>query len=139
MNYKTATRSDTTTRSSRRATHRRVKALSVIIIAGLAMPSLSAQSYAQGAAPQGGFCATYDDYSPEDCSFASMAMCQQSVSGVGGWCAPSASAPPMPPPSIFPSLLNLNAAPPPAFAPAAVPPPPPDQQGPLQLPDSQQQ
>ena len=117
-----------------------MKALWIAIAAGtFATPlPLFTQAQAQGVAPQGNFCATYDDNSPEDCSFASMAMCQQSVSGVGGSCAPQAAAPSMPPAPIFPSLLNPS--PPSAFAPAAVPPPPMDQpQVPLALPDSSQQ
>jgi Protein of unknown function (DUF3551) len=82
---------------------------------------------------QGQFCATYDDNSPEDCSFTTFAMCQQSISGVGGDCAPASSAPPMPAPPLF----HLFPAPP---NPAAVPPPPIQQPspGPLQLPDASQ-
>jgi hypothetical protein len=106
----------------------------LVLLKGLIM---STALYAQGAA-QGQFCATYnDEASPEDCSFTSMEMCQQSISGIGGYCAPAGLAPAMPPPPLFRrDPFALSPAPPPAFAPAAVPPPPIDPAAaPLPLPD----
>lgn len=69
---------------------------------------------------QGQFCATYnDDSTPEDCSFLTLGMCEQSVSGVGGSCAPQSLAPPMPPPPLIQFRPD-----PYAFAPAPMPPAP---------------
>jgi hypothetical protein len=89
-------------------------------------------------AAQAQFCATYDDdATPEDCSFTTMQMCQQSVDGIGGYCAPQAEAPAVPPPPLF----QFNRGPD-AFAPAPMPPPPladqtaPPAQAPMQLPDA---
>jgi hypothetical protein len=87
---------------------------------------------------RGQYCATYnDDATPEDCSFTTMQVCQQSVNGVGGYCAPQSEAPVMPPAPLFEFRRD-----PYAFAPAPIPPPPPPvaepSSGPLQLPDSPQ-
>ena len=97
-----------------------------------------------GVASQSHYCATYNsDSQPEDCSFTSLQMCQESVSGLGGWCAMQSSAPAMPPPPLMQFPSDFGAAPsgsaPFAFPPAPVPPPQINQQpsGPLQLPDAQ--
>jgi hypothetical protein len=90
------------------------------VVSGLALVFAPAPS----AFAQSRFCATYDDdATPEDCSFTSLQMCQQSVSGIGGYCAPQGIAPAMAPPPLFgpPSF-----GPPYAFGPAPVPPPPTD-------------
>lgn len=60
------------------------------------------------------YCAQYSDGASLDCSFSSLSMCEQSVSGVGGICIlnPRGGAP-----------SSANAAPP-SFNPAYVPPPP---------------
>ncbi len=100
----------------------RMRALQVIALGGLCIPLLVFAQY-RGVAAQSQFCATYDDNSPEDCSFTTMEMCQQSVSGVGGACAPQASAPVMPPPPLF--QLGPVRPDPYAFTPAPVGPPPP--------------
>jgi hypothetical protein len=105
----------------------------IVVIAAFFMPSAL---HAQGGAPQGQFCANYYGTQPEDCSFTTMQMCQASVSGVGGYCAPIALAPTMPPPLIKRDPFALNSGSDPAFAPAAVPPPPMDPAAaPLPLPD----
>jgi hypothetical protein len=92
------------------------------------MPSmLHAQGL--GTAAQGQFCATYDDdAAPEDCSFTTLEMCQESISGVGGYCASQSMAPGMPPPPLlkpfqYPSAFAPAPAPPPPFDPAAAPSP----------------
>ena len=134
-----------------------MKTPSIIVFAGgLVLPSMLHAQDSPANAP-GHFCATYDDAMPEDCSFTSMSMCEQSVRGLGGYCAPQADAPVMPPSPMFrlfappqaapppvtgpaPAFQWLNPPPPAAFAPAAVPPPP-EQQQPsdsLQPPDFSQ-
>jgi hypothetical protein len=76
------------------------------------------------------YCAQYDDGS-EDCSFSSLSMCNQSVTGVGGTCG------------LNPRVSGSSAASagPPSFNPAYVPPPPIQQlaSGPVVLPSAQQQ
>jgi len=69
---------------------------SVILIGHLLMIS---PVYAQG----NPYCAQYSDGSSLDCSFSTLSMCNQSVSGVGGICilnprgpSPSANAEPLP-------------------------------------------
>jgi Protein of unknown function (DUF3551) len=100
-----------------------MRALRIMLLGGLFMPSMlhaQSASIGTGAAAQGQFCATYnDDATPMDCSFTTLQMCQQSVSGVGGYCAPQALAPAMPPPPLFRPFQDPS-----AFAPATVPPPP---------------
>jgi len=72
------------------------------------------------AVAQGHFCARYDDdATPEDCSFTSFQMCQQSISGLGGLCAPAADSPAPPPPPLFQLPMQQS-----AFPQAPVPPPP---------------
>jgi hypothetical protein len=87
------------------------------------------------AAAQGHFCARYDDdATPEDCSFTSFEMCQQSISGLGGMCTSAADSPAPPPPPLFQFPM------PSALPPAPVPPPP-DLSvpaPPTQLPDAPQ-
>jgi Protein of unknown function (DUF3551) len=100
----------------------RMRALLIAALGGLCIPLLVLAQYG-GVAAQGQFCATYNDNSPEDCSFTTMEMCQQSVSGVGGACAPQASAPVMPPPPLF-QFPQIRPDPY-AFTPAPVGPPPP--------------
>lgn len=60
------------------------------------------------------YCAQYSDGASLDCSFSSLSMCEQSVSGVGGICIlnPRGGAP------------SSAIAAPPSFNPAYVPPPP---------------
>ena len=109
----------------------------VLICAVLFLPSQPAlaqlSQQGRGGTTSGQFCATYNsDSKPEDCSFTSMQMCQESVSGLGGWCAPQAGAPVTPPPPLlqFPALNG----------PARVPPPPvadqPAVEPPMTLPDA---
>jgi hypothetical protein len=76
------------------------------------------------------FCATYEDTYPEDCSFTSMEMCEQSVNGVGGQCRPQSEAPATPPPARFHLLPWANVTP---VAPPAPVPPPPGSGSPLPL------
>ncbi len=104
----------------------------IILLGGLLVPSML---HAQVPAAQGQFCATYnDDDTPEDCSFETLEMCQESVSGIGGYCAPQSLAPAMPPP---PLLKPYSFSSPYAFAPTVVPQPPIDPAaGPLPLPDT---
>jgi hypothetical protein len=111
-------------------------ALSIWIVASavsFATPSVVLAQNDASALPDH-FCAT-SEFAPEDCSFTSMAMCEQSVSGVGGSCAPQSASPAMPPRPMFQLFDRTPAA---AFPPTAVPPPPMTQQspGPLQLPDA---
>jgi Protein of unknown function (DUF3551) len=113
---------------------RRPEAMTFWIVVLLAL-FLPASAYAQGAAPPTQFCATYNsDSQPEDCSFTSMAMCREAISGVGGWCAPQPLAPAMPAPPLFqfPGQSAPISVPPPPLAnqPAPVPPPP------MTLPDA---
>jgi hypothetical protein len=97
-----------------------MRALAIIMLGGLFMPSML-HAQGTGTPAQGQFCATYNnDAAPMDCSFTTMEMCQESVSGVGGYCAPQALAPAMPPPPLFRPFQGPS-----AFAPANVPPPPP--------------
>jgi len=76
------------------------------------------------------YCAQYDDGS-EDCSFSSLSMCNQSVTGVGGTCG-------LNPRGSSPSAASPG---PPSFNPAYVPPPPIQQatSGPVALPSAPQQ
>ncbi len=76
------------------------RAFQIAAFSGLFIPWLLVAQHG-GAAAQNQFCATYNDNAPEDCSFTTLEMCQQSVSGVGGSCAPQAAAPAMPPPPLF--------------------------------------
>jgi hypothetical protein len=93
-----------------------------------------ATAHSRIALAQGHFCARYnDDATPEDCSFTSFQMCQQSVSGLGGICTTAADSPTPPPPPLF-----QFPAPQSAFPPAPVPPPPDLSAGPMQLPDAPQ-
>ena len=75
-----------------------MKALRIIMLGGVFMPSML---HAQGTT-QSQFCATYnDDATPMNCSFTTIEMCEESVSGVGGYCAPQSLAPAMPPPPLL--------------------------------------
>ncbi len=104
-----------------------------ILLCCLFMPAI-AIAQCRTAAAQGHFCARYDDdATPEDCSFTSFEMCQQSISGLGGLCAPAMDSPAPPPAPLFQFPM------PSTFSPAQVPPPP-DMSGtapPTQLPDAQ--
>ena len=77
------------------------------------------------------YCATYPDNASEDCSFTSFAMCQQSVSGLGGYCEAQSEAPAMPPPPLFRLF--------PAPAQPNAPPPAGSSGSPMTLPDAPQQ
>jgi hypothetical protein len=87
----------------------------------LAVSSLHAQSYP--------YCAQYSDGSSLDCSFSTLSMCNQSVSGVGGVC-------------IFnprgPGASTAGAGPPP-FNATYVPLPPIQSSGPVALPSAPRQ
>src|SRR5215469_7572060 len=76
------------------------------------------------------YCAQYDDGS-EDCSFSSLSMCNQSVTGVGGTCG-------LNPRGSGPSAASAGPA---SFNPAYVPPPPIQQptSGPVAVPSALQQ
>jgi hypothetical protein len=81
--------------------------------------------HAQGGSQSYPYCAQYNDSSSQvDCSFSTLSMCYQSVTGVGGFCIGNprrrTSAP----------ARNSEFA----FGPVPVPPPPSQSQGPLQLP-----
>ncbi len=92
--------------------------------------------YAQGGFPTYPYCAQYSDGTSLDCSFSTLSMCYQSVTGVGGVCINNphgggvvATGNPQ---RLFGSPY--------AFAPSPVPPPPTQQspvqqtQNPMQLP-----
>jgi len=96
----------------------------------------SSPLYAQGVLPTYPYCAQYSDGTSLDCSFSTLSMCYQSVTGVGGVCINNprgggvvAAGNPQ---RLFGSSY--------AFAPSPVPPPPTQQspvqqtQSPLQLP-----
>lgn len=98
-----------------------------LMLVSLAMAS---PAHAQGQH----YCAMYPgNVAPEDCSFMSLEMCQQSINGLGGYCAVQTDAPPMPPAPLF------RLFPEPA-QPAAVPPPPLSNAAtsPVMLPDAPQ-
>jgi hypothetical protein len=103
-----------------------MKSVCIIFLCAFFTPSmLHAQVSGTGASGQ--YCATYsDDASPEDCSFSTFEMCEQSISGIGGSCAPQSEAPAMPPPPLFHFFQTpvAPAAVPPPFANQPVPPPP---------------
>jgi uncharacterized protein DUF3551 len=84
---------------------------------------LHAQSYP--------YCAQYSDGPSLDCSFSSLSMCNQSVSGVGGICTPNPRGP----------GLSAAGSGPPAFNPTYVPPPPFQQRspGPVAIPGAPRQ
>lgn len=112
----------------------------VLLFHVLVAPAL-VHAQSSGAAGPSHYCATYNsDSQPEDCSFTSLQMCQQSINGLGGWCGPQSQAPVMPPPPLFkfPAQFDSGQAwgTPLAFPPASAPPPPIGQTGPLQLPDA---
>jgi hypothetical protein len=94
-------------------------ALRIIVLGGLFLPSML-HAQGPGISAQGQFCATYnDDATPIDCSFTTLEMCQESVSGVGGYCAAESLAPGMPPPPLFRLFQSPS-----AFAPTPMAPPP---------------
>jgi len=99
-----------------------MRACEAVILTAVMVASLALLQAGEALA-QAHFCATYNDESPEDCSFTSFAMCQQSVSGVGGSCAPQSEAPAIPPPPLFQGN-PFSQRDPYAFAPAPMPPPP---------------
>jgi hypothetical protein len=74
------------------------------------------------------YCAQYSDGTSLDCSFSTLSMCEQSVSGVGGICI-------LNPRGAGSSSANVPAQ---TFNPSYVPPPPMQQSasGPIQLPDA---
>ena len=81
--------------------------------------SLLSPLHAQGAVSSYPYCAQYSDGTSLDCSFSTLPMCYQSVTGVGGVCInnPHAGIPAASnPPHLFGSPY--------AFAPSPVPPPP---------------
>jgi hypothetical protein len=78
------------------------------------------------------YCAQYDDEgSSLDCSFSTLSMCEQSVSGVGGTCTVNPRGP-------SPSSVGAGAL---SFNPTYVPPPPIQQQtsSPVALPSAPSQ
>ena len=92
--------------------------------------------YAQGGFSTLPYCAQYSDGTSLDCSFSTLSMCYQSVTGIGGVCIDNPNA------AGVASTANPQRpfGSPYAFAPSSVPPPPIQQsptqqsQGPLQLP-----
>jgi Protein of unknown function (DUF3551) len=95
----------------------KMKAPRIMMLCGVLVPSML---HAQGTVAHGQFCATYnDDATPMNCSFTTIEMCEESVSGVGGYCAPQSLAPGMPPPPLFKPFQFPS-----AFAPTPVLPPP---------------
>ena len=81
--------------------------------------------HAQGGFPTYPYCAQYSDGTSLDCSFSTLSMCYQSVTGVGGICINNPHG------SGVARSGNLQAA----FGPSPVPPPPIQQsQSALQLP-----
>ena len=99
----------------RRSRRSRMTACTIILLAQLPLTvPLRAQNF--GSPYQ--YCAQFDDGTSPDCSFSSLQMCEQSVTGVGGVCILNPSGPP----------YNLSAVPPPIEPPS----------GPLQLPDASQ-
>lgn len=105
-------------------------ALIAPVLAGAGASSL----HAQGGYSTNPYCAQYSDGTSLDCSFSTLSMCYQSVTGVGGVCIDN--------PRAGGTALGNPQRPfgsPYAFAPSPVPPPPmqtPAQQsqGPLDLP-----
>jgi Protein of unknown function (DUF3551) len=85
--------------------------LSPVIVLGHLLTFASV--YAQGIP----YCAQYSDGASLDCSFSSLSMCEQSVSGVGGICI-------LNPRGAGSSSANVT---PQTFDPSYVPPPPPIQ------------
>jgi len=92
--------------------------------------------HAHGGFPTYPYCAQYSDGTSLDCSFSTLSMCYQSVTGVGGVCIDNPRAGGIAPATNSQRLFGS----PYAFAPSSVPPPPMQQspaqqsQGPLQLP-----
>lgn len=87
----------------------------------LAVSSLHSQSYP--------YCAQYSDGSSLDCSFSTLSMCNQSVSGVGGVCILNPRGP---------GASTAGAGPPP-FNATYVPQPPIQSSGPVALPSAPRQ
>ncbi len=89
--------------------------LIVPVLAGAGASSL----HAQGGFPTYPYCAQYSDGTSLDCSFSTLSMCYQSVTGLGGVCIdnPSGSA-------VAISNAQRPFGLPYAFAPSPVPPPP---------------
>jgi hypothetical protein len=71
-----------------------------------------------------GYCAQFNDGSSPNCGFATLSMCEQSVTGVGGVCLANPSqpiapaAPPLPPLPLPPGQTSYQ-----LFPPATAPPP----------------
>jgi len=91
--------------------------------------------HAQGGFPTYPYCAQYSDGTSLDCSFSTLSMCYQSVTGVGGVCIDNPRAGGVVTASNPQRPFGL----PYAFAPSPVPPPPAQSsaqqsQSPLQLP-----
>jgi hypothetical protein len=79
--------------------------------------------HAQGSFPTYPYCAQYSDGSSLDCSYSTLSMCYQSVTGVGGTCINN-------PRAVGTASTNNSQF---AFGPVPISPPP-QSQGPLQLP-----
>lgn len=103
------------------------KLLGAVLIACVLNTPLRAQQ-PSGPYP---YCAQYSDGTSLDCGFSSLAMCEQSVTGVGGVCIDNPGGPGNGPPSS--SLFGMGR---PAFY-APVPPPPISQDGPASAPAPQ--
>lgn len=92
--------------------------------------------HAQGGVPTYPYCAQYSDGTSLDCSFSTLSMCYQSVTGVGGVCINNPHAGSVAAAGNPQRPFGL----PYAFAPAPVPPPPAQQsqaqqsQSPMRLP-----
>jgi hypothetical protein len=98
-------------------------AASWIVVVGHLL--LASPLYAQG---QYAYCAQFSDGTSPDCGFATLQMCERSVTGIGGVCLLNPAGPPVQPVAAAPGPAPFNAM--------AVPPPPIAQQssGPVQLP-----
>jgi hypothetical protein len=93
----------------------------VPVLAGAGMTTLQAQ----GGFPTYPYCAQYSDGTSLDCSFSTLSMCYQSVTGVGGVCIDNPRAGGVAPAANSQFAFGPSAVPPPPVAPAS---------GPIQLP-----
>jgi hypothetical protein len=119
---------------------RGIKILLWIMIVALLADVGASPLDAQGGFPTYPYCAQYSDGTSLDCSFSTLSMCYQSVTGVGGVCIDNPRAGGVGAAGGSQRPFGL----PYAFAPAPVPPPPAQSsaqqsQSPLQLPGPPQQ